>query len=256
MMERDMGVLLVDMGNSRIKWAAARGGALGAVHSVAHEGDLRPFLDHPAWRDAVLPGRLVVVSVLGAELNAVLVHWVQQHWQLPVEFMVARREGWGIRSRYHQPQQLGADRWAALVAARAMCGGACCICDCGTALTLDVLGADGSHRGGLIMPGLQMMRHALGRGTDAIGVMAEAELDTLPLFAANTRDAVLGGTLYNMVAVIERFAQDVRHALGEEPQQVISGGDSGQLLPLLRGGVRHEPHLVLQGALIMAGQNS
>ncbi len=256
MIEQDMSVLLVDMGNSRIKWTVAKGGVMGTVHSVAHEGDLQPFFDHPAWRDAGLPGRLLVVSVLGAELNAVLARWVRQHWQLPVEFVVARREGWGVHNPYHEPQQLGADRWAALVAARAMCEGACCICDCGTALTLDALSADGSHRGGLIMPGLRMMRHALGRGTGAIRVMPAAELDVLPLFATNTHDAVLGGTLYNMVAVIERFVQDARHALGGEALLLISGGDAARLLPLLRFGVRHEPHLVLQGALIMAERDS
>jgi len=250
-----MSVVLVDMGNSRIKWASAENGVLGVVHNVAHQGDLHRFLDHPAWLGAGRPERLLAVSVLGAEMNSVLAQWVWQQWQLPVEFMVARREGWGVRNRYRQPRQLGADRWAALVAARAICGGACCIYDCGTALTVDVLAADGGHRGGLIMPGLQMMRDALGRGTDAIQMVADEELSTVPLCAANTRDAVLAGTLYSMVAVIERFARDVRDILGEEPLQLLTGGDGGRLLPLLQGGFRHEAHLVLQGVLIMAGQN-
>ncbi len=250
-----MSIVLVDIGNSRIKWAAAEEGVLGVVHSVAHEGDVRLLLDHPAWRGLERPRRMLVVSVLGAEMNAVLAQWAQQQWQLAVEFMVARRQGWGVRNGYRQPHQLGADRWAALVAARAICGGACCIYDCGTALTVDVLAADGGHRGGLIMPGLKMMRDALGRGTDAIQMVTGEESSAVPLCAANTRDAVLAGTLYSMVAVIERFAREARDTLGEEPLQLLTGGDGGRLLPLLQGGFRYEAHLVLQGVLIMAGQN-
>ena len=247
-----MSLLLVDLGNSRVKWASAEALAAGEVRDLSHGGSLARLLAHGPWRQQEAPRRLLVVSVCNAEWNESLAAWALRHWGVSAEFLRPRGSGWGVRSAY-APGQLGADRWAALVAARAMEAGPCCVCDCGTALTLDVLDDAGRHRGGLIVPGLAMMRTALGKGThalDAVGAGGD-EVMVRP-DAVTTEEGILAGTLYALAAVVARFRDDMGARLGASPRLLLSGGDGRRLLPLLPGEVRYEAQLVLRGALIMA----
>ncbi len=129
-----------------------------------------------------------------------------------------------------------------------------CVIDCGTAITVDAVDADGQHQGGLIVPGLEMMRGALLKHTH--GVIYDMEADSsveADLLGRNTRGCVEGGTLYAVIAFIDRVVSDLRKELGGEMQCSITGGDAPRVLPLLRGEYRHEPHLVLQGLARLAG---
>jgi len=165
---------------------------------------------------------------------------------LEIKNVVAKSNAYGVRCAYENPAQLGADRWAALVAARHYGTGASCIIDCGTAMTVDVLTADGNHAGGIIIPGLGMMRDALYAGTDGVQEPA-AESPASGLLACDTAGAVEGGSLYAVVAFIDRVCADMEKELDEPMTCLLTGGDAPDILPLLNAEVEHEPTLVLQG---------
>jgi len=204
--------------------------------------------------DVVPPSRVIVCSVAGAPFEDALREFAGRHWDISPEFLRAQVEAAGVRNGYADPGRLGVDRWAALLAARDLGLGATCIVDCGTAITIDALGADGCHLGGLIVPGLGLGRQCLLAATRGVAASMGSEQDpvSIGVLARDTRNAVTGGTLYATVAFVDRIVQDVGAALGGRMARLITGGDADQLLPLLAGRYRHEPWLVLRGLAVVA----
>lgn len=247
-----MTILLVDAGNARIKWAVLAEGVLdNAGQTARSEADFPAFAEQH-WATLARPERVVVANVAGSTLGERLAGWVKQAWQLDAEFVVPQREACGVRNAYLDPQQLGVDRWTAMVAAHRYVKGAVCVVDCGTAITIDVLTADGGHQGGLIVPGLTLMRRALLANTQDISSKMGGETGAIAILARDTQGGVNGGTLYAVISVIDRVTADLAAELGGNMTRVITGGDAPALLPLLAGNYRHEPLLVLQGLAIVA----
>jgi type III pantothenate kinase len=153
----------------------------------------------------------------------------------------------GVLNGYEQPQQLGADRWAALIGARALHDGPALVVMSGTATTVDVLDADGCFRGGLILPGLEMMRGALAANTADLPAAAGG-FSELP---RNTFDAIASGALAATVGAIERMYRHV--AVSSDACCVISGGAAPALLPHLAIPLRVVDNLVLEGLARIAG---
>lgn len=243
-------ILLVDVGNSRLKWACAEGTRLVETGVAEHAGEgLAGCLEELA--KVKKPRRVVVSNVAGEASGAVLTGWTLGRWGLTPELVVARETLCGVRNAYTEPGRLGPDRWAALIGAWSRYRGAACVVDCGTAVTIDVLDGEGTHLGGLILPGIEMMRAALVAGTRGVRPVGEAEV---ALLARNTAGAVIGGTLYALVAAVDRIAEDVAAETGESPALVITGGDAKVLLPLLAGPWTHQPELVLQGLAVIAAE--
>ena len=158
----------------------------------------------------------------------------------------------GVTNGYVEPEALGADRWAAIVAAYQGSAKPVCVIDCGTAITLDVVDADGIHQGGLIAPGLDMMRRSLVTGTSAIGSLVVEARSASPLLARNTTDGVNNGTMRMAGALIDRVIEEAAADYGRDLQAVITGGDAGRLQPLLRCSPRYDRDLVLKGIAILA----
>jgi type III pantothenate kinase len=100
------------------------------------------------------------------------------------------------------------------------------------------------------MPGLGLMRDSLFEHTN-IKVNDEMEGD-VSLLARDTGDAIAGGTLYTMIAVIDRVVADVSAELAINITRVLTGGDAHKLLPLLSGEYSHVPDLVLRGLAVIA----
>ncbi|MHB8745449.1 MAG: type III pantothenate kinase [Gammaproteobacteria bacterium] len=245
--------LLVDIGNSRLKWVLINGADWAEQGVIAHH-DLPPeTLFTSIWAALPAPQRVVVANVAGKKFAAALRAWAKSTWSVEVEFVIARRKACGVTNAYVEPQRLGADRWAALIGAHRLSAGASCVIDCGSAVTIDALDARGQHLGGLIMPGLSMMREALLRNTDGIAKTArDMDAGKVALLARDTAGAVNGGTLYNLIAMIDRVNGDLAADLQVPLNRVICGGDAVQLLPLLSGDFHHEPDLVLHGMAIIA----
>lgn len=242
--------LLLDIGNTRIKWALAAG-AGGIVHSGAAVHAGRDFHEVLAGLAAAwpTPERVVACSVAGPAVAEALAAEARWRWDRPVQRVTAAAAGHGVSSAYADPATLGADRWVAMVAAHALWPGNVLVADCGTAVTVDVVSADGRHRGGLIMPGLALMRRSLAAATSGVGQHAEGEVVDL---AAGTADAVHSGTVLMLEAALARAADSARRDYGAPFTAVITGGDAAGLLARLPGEWHHEPHLVLKGLAIMA----
>jgi type III pantothenate kinase len=174
-----------------------------------------------------------------------------------VPLRVARTEanGSGVVNGYAEPAQMGVDRWLAMVAAWARHGSAVCIADAGTALTVDLVGADGRHAGGLILPGLALMRRALLDQTGGIAVSADMK---------SAHDSEAGALGRDTASCIREAARRASACVVEScvkalpgmavPRLVVTGGDAAALIAALGGRAEHRPCLVLEGlALRLCG---
>lgn len=241
--------LVVDSGNTRLKWARANGSELTERGDAIYpRTGVTQVLDE-GWSSLARPCRVLVCNVAGSAMAEALSSWAARHWRCPVAFVAARRAGWGVTNAYQDPASLGADRWAALIAAHRKFAPPVCIVDCGTAVTIDVLAAGGQHLGGLILPGLTLMRRALSRHTDAI---PEVSRGNLSLLARNTNDGVAAGTFYATVALVDRVIADAQAALEAVVTCVVCGGDATLFASHLAGSATCEPDLVLLGTAVMA----
>ncbi|MEO6696478.1 MAG: type III pantothenate kinase, partial [Gammaproteobacteria bacterium] len=223
--------LLLDAGNSRIKWGFLRQGIIEDTGSAAYsEYSLNDLV--AAWGTSHKPARLVVSNVRGEEFAASLTACTLNAWKLSPDFITSAKNGFGVTNAYHDAEKLGADRWAALIAAHHLYSGGVCIVDCGTAITIDTLTAEGNHLGGLIMPGLTMMRRALGNQTSALPTVPEQLISELTPITGDTREAITQGVHYAAVAAVERVRADLVSRF-EIQSWLITGGDAERLMPLL-----------------------
>jgi type III pantothenate kinase len=246
--------LLLDVGSTRLKWGVLGEESFTPGGSAVHRGRPPPEVLAECLGSVSPPGRIVAGCVAGNQFAEALRHYAESQWGTSPEFLHAQAEVAGVRNGYREPGRLGVDRWAALLATRDFAHGAACIVDCGTAITVDALGADGSHLGGLIVPGLELGRQCLLAATTGVAEAMDADQDpaSVGILARDTRNAVTGGALYATVAFVDRIVQDVGAALGGRMVRVLTGGDADRLLPLLAGRYRHEPWLVLRGLAVMA----
>jgi type III pantothenate kinase len=247
-------MLVADLGNTRLKWASVKDdGELSGHGAVEHATTGLAQALEGGWGRLRKPSRLVVANVAGATAAGVLTGWAVGRWGVTPEVVVAREAAAGVRNAYPEPERLGADRWAALVGAWALCRGAACVVDCGSAVTADALSAEGDHLGGLILPGLALMRRSLLEGTAGVRPVGEADV---ALLARNTAGAVAAGTLYALVAAIDRIATDLTAELGGRMETILTGGDAARLLPLLGRRWSHVPDLVLRGLAVLADEGA
>jgi type III pantothenate kinase len=247
-------ILLLDAGNSRLKWATLVNGCLARGGAIAYDKDRLQLLMENTWRDIPDPDRILVANVLGDDFIDELEHLVKMKWGITVEYASSSHAAFGVINAYPDPDRLGVDRWATFIAARHEYSGALCIVDCGTALTLDFIAADGQHQGGLIIPGFSMMQTALLEGTAGIGDKITSSRDHgRSILPDDTAGAVHGGALYACIALIDRVVDDVSLIMDNELISIITGGDAAVLIPLLRKSYIHEPDLVLKGLAVMAG---
>lgn len=239
---------LFDLGNSRLKFAPlAADGSIGPVTAIAHDG--APFAND-AWRRLPEhPGVAHVASVAAPALREALLDALRARGATPV---LAATEAAcdGVRIAYPQPSQLGVDRFLGLLAAHAR-GGAWLVVGVGTALTLDLLDADGRHRGGRIAPSPMLMREAL----QARAAQLPASGGDYRAFADDTLDALASGCVGAALALIERSQEEAARLQGSDPGLLLHGGGSDALLPHLAAAA-HAPALVLEGLARWAYANN
>jgi len=241
-------VLVFDLGNSRWKWALAGNGLRAPGRAQDYGDDFARRLD-AALATMPRPDRAAAVAVASGAQRATLHAWLAQRWNLALDLFTPEAQGHGVTNGYREPARLGADRWAALVAARARARGPACVVDAGTAVTIDALDTDGVFRGGVILPGLMLQRAALLQGTSGIAESEGQERDPL---ARSTADAVSAGTLLGLAGAVDRVLDEQALLLGTPPTVFVSGGDAPRLLPLLRHAAIEAPDLVLEGVARMA----
>src|SRR3954469_14729543 len=150
-------VLAIDCGNSLMKWGLHRDGAWIKRDGVPLGAIVRL---EPQWRDLGPVDRIVVSNVAGHAVG-IEIDRLSARWTIEPIRVVPGRSQCGVVNGYERPERLGADRWAALIGARALEPGACLVVDAGTATTVDMLSAEGTFTGGAILPGVSLMKRAL-----------------------------------------------------------------------------------------------
>jgi len=248
-----MDMLLVDVGNTRIKWARLRGNRLARGKAAVHSG-WRPtdYARHllPAARGI---NGMIVASVAGARLNRAL-RSAARRARIATWFVTVPRRAGGVTVGYAEPWRLGVDRFAALVGAHALFTGVpLCVVGVGTALTIDLLDAGGRHRGGVIVPAPDLMVHTLLSQTHGIRRRAHGGAVRAPgLFGRSTRDGIELGARYAAAALIDRAVEEGSSTLGREPLVLLTGGGAATLRTLLRSRCVGVPDLVLKGLAVLA----
>lgn len=246
-------ILLVDIGNTRLKWALLADGKLGLQHALAYRPEsLSAELDL-AWSALTPPRAIYLVSVAASAITQGVLAWAGRQWGCRVVQLQSTGRNGGVVNGYTRPELLGVDRWMAMIGAYRLVGSALCVIDCGTALTCDAIDSYGNHLGGVIAPGQEMMRRALLHSTAGIAV-AEAAAPATD-WGQDTTGCVVAGTVQATVGLIERMVKKLQSQLGGPVKAVLTGGDAEKLLPQLSLPYRYEADLVLQGiACVVADQ--
>ncbi|WP_347261630.1 type III pantothenate kinase [Rudaea sp.] len=244
--------LLIDLGNSRLKWALWDGAQLQRGATLTHarsdgesaDGNAAAVDFSALWKDLPAVNAIWVASVAASALEQALTRSLNAHFAVPVRYARSPATACGVRNAYSAPARLGIDRFLGMVAAHRETAAPAVVASCGTALALDAVGSDGRHLGGLIAPAPALMRQALLENTARLGELTPAPIAD---FADTTAAAVESGTWLAAVALVERFARRAQAAFGMTPALILCGGGARRLAPLLELEHRHEADLVLRG---------
>lgn len=234
-------IVCIDCGNSRLKWGVHDGRAWLEQGVLEHCEVDQLVLLCQRWPR---PRRLMLANVAGPAMGEAIAQALAP-WSAMLCTVKSTAQGGGVTNFYNNPQQLGVDRWCALVAARNLGKLPCLVVMAGTATTIDSLDANGFFLGGLILPGVELMQRALAKGTAGLP-LAAGQYSALP---QATDDAIVSGCIEAQIGAIERaFAR----LAGDHGYCLLSGGDAGRL--------RHHlviPHVLkhnlpLEGLLCLA----
>jgi type III pantothenate kinase len=245
--------LLVDIGNTRVKWAILRGAKQSRMQAAAHENSglaLRALVR----RAPRAVGRVIVVSVVDEALSRVLDAAARRRFGVTPEYIASARRAHGVTNGYRDIWRLGADRWVSSVGAHALAHGrTAVIANVGTALTIDVVTAGGRHRGGAIVPGPRTMVASLLNGTHGIRRRASQDRPTAhSLFATDTASALAAGSVFAAAAFIDRAVLEAQRRFGGRPLLMLTGGAAPELQRYLQSPAKLLPDLVLRGLAVFA----
>jgi type III pantothenate kinase len=240
-------ILLVDVGNTRVKWATLANGQQSPQRAAAYA-----LWSATDWQRELFGGarieHVVATTVAGSDSRVVLEAAARQAGATSVTFVASSAAMAGVRNAYPDPGLLGVDRWVAVIGAYHLAHGACCVVDVGTAATLDTVDATGQHLGGFIVPGPQMMVRSLHAGTSNLAAFTAASpVGGAELFADNTRDAIERGCRIAVAALVDRTCAELAQRTRSVPRLFCTGGGAGEVLPYVRTDCETVPDLVLRG---------
>jgi type III pantothenate kinase len=241
-------MLLVDIGNSRVKWAACDSqGRLEPQQAAEYQR-----WTAADWRKALFAGhdcdRVIAACVAGDDRRRLLEDAARASGVPEVTFAATSAAAGGVRNAYAQPELLGVDRWLALIGAWNLHRRACCIVDVGTATTVDVVDDSGQHLGGFIVPGPRLMVEALHTGTSDLAAFTAASAQgAAALWADNTRDAIERGCCLALAALVDRSAAQLAGRVGHAPALLGTGGALDLVQPYVLSDIEPVPELVLRG---------
>ena len=248
-----MSFMAIDIGNTRLKWALYAAPHPGAT-LLRHGAVFLETIDSLAeaeWAGLEAPhsmlGCVVAGDAVRRRVEEQLELWdIEPHWVVP-----SRHEA-GVTNGYDHPNRLGADRWVALVGARARAldGGTprpAMVVMVGTAVTVDALDTEGRFLGGLILPGFGLMQAALEMGTAGLKVPTGEVVD----FPTNTSDALMSGGANAIAGALERQARKLHARTGQAPLMLIGGGAASKLVPITDLPFETVDSLIFDGLLVM-----
>ena len=244
-----MSFLLLDAGNTRVKWAFAEGADLARTGAVAHVDAGWDERLADAWRGVAAPRSIWLANVAtGAVLATLRERLATSFPGVPTHVVASAAVLGGVHSGYDEPLRLGVDRLLALAGAHAAGLAPAIVVGVGTATTIDALLADGRHRGGLILPSADAMRTAVVAGTQ----VRPAHAGEVHAFARSTEDALASGAWIALAATVERSATTLAREVGVTPMIVLHGGGAALLARILECKALVREHLVLEGLAAVA----
>ncbi len=252
MTEQHAMILLVDIGNTRIKWAVQSPLGLSLQQAAPHAGWSVGDVHQRIGAQISRPERIVVSNVAGPRLAALLTEAANDAWGIQPTFVHSTASACGVHNAYKEPDKLGVDRWLGSIAAHQMESGPVCVVSIGTAMTIDAIDASGQHLGGLIVPGPDLMNRCLLIATSDIAARSGEPQASGYTFAADTASAVRQGTRHALAALIDRSVEWLRLEACQQPTVILTGGASEQIEPFLGFAHKSIPDLVLRGLAIVA----
>ncbi len=241
--------LLLDLGNTRLKWALQDEAAAWIAHGALDWQESAHDKLVEAWAGLPRATQAAAASVVDDAREHRVAEVVQQVFGCTLHWLRTPASACGVRNAYAEPQRLGVDRFLAMVAAHAAHRTPCVLVSAGTALALDALAHDGRHLGGLIAPGVRLMQQSLLGATALVRPQRPGNILEL---ADNTADAVTSGCWQAAAALIERFHTHMLPRLGGAAVLILDGGDAQQLAPMLSIPVQLGKDGVLHGLALWA----
>jgi len=235
--------LLVDAGNSALKWALFDAKHLYGPGYVRYDEAELDVLLAEHWAQLPLPAAVWLASVAPPTVLEGVAAWSRSQWSLQVRAVCAEAAAFGIHNGYSEAAKLGVDRWLALLGAATRCPAPFCVVDCGTAITLDAVDSTGTHLGGFILPGLAMSRAALLSGTGIPGVGTVRDVED---FGSSTAAAIDLGARRSVAGLVE-YAVDRLAAGADTVNVLLTGSARRDIAELLPFAAIDAPHLVLEG---------
>ncbi|MEM6484095.1 MAG: type III pantothenate kinase [Pseudomonadota bacterium] len=237
-------LLLIDAGNTLCKWFSVS--ADGCVERGSDS-----YLDLvQRWSGACGLSGIVCSSVLPPEQDQEL-NRLADKLRVPIWFAQSQSSLGGLQNSYAEPSRLGVDRWLAMLAAWHRCGRALCVVDAGTTMTIDIVDRRGCHRGGYIIPGIQMMRDSLFANTGRVRDSQELAENLSP--GVSTKEAVSRGLQLAHVGALMHVLS--REAPGGDLSLFASGGTVAETIALCGVDACYAADLVLEGLVVSAGLN-
>lgn len=234
-------ILDIDAGNTRVKWRVVDGARVVACGDQLTES-LRQGVSLKIDSQFDIE-RIRLSCVAGDEIVEKLKNQIKERYATEIEFAEVTKRAGLIACGYRDYKQLGVDRWLALLAAYAKNPDGIIVVDAGSAVTIDIIGANGEHLGGYIVPGLGLMHSALWQGTDGVKVQVKS-VAGMDCPGQSTDESVDKGCLLSLVAMIELLAGKYKAKL------IVTGGDAELLRDALSLEAELNPNLVLEGLAI------
>jgi type III pantothenate kinase len=251
--------LLIDAGNSRVKWRLLKAGRAGRVQAMAWSEANAARVARRIMRSGGAAARTMVCSVVSVSRERALRSAARAARLPPPLFIRSARRAAGVRNGYLDTWRLGADRWVAMIGARALLPArALCIVDIGTAMTIDLVDAAGRHRGGLLVPGPTLMVEALLQHTAGIRRRAgrQARTASRAVFAHSTQGGLQSGSELAAAALIEYALREAAALLGRRPRLLLAGGGAARIASRLKAKAIRVDDLVLRGLGVLAAGQS
>ena len=253
-------LLVVDAGNTQTHLGTFRGGQL--VHNWRFATVRESTADELG---AVLRNLLALRGVSLENLDAAIVSSTVPQLRPEWTAMAARYLGCemqvvgpglktGMPIRYDNPREIGPDRLVNAVAGYAKVGGPCVVVDFGTAVTYDVVSADGEYLGGIIFPGVEISMEAL---TERAAALPKIELGTpRALIGKTTIDAIRSGVVYGFAAMVDGILGRLRAELGEDMRTLATGGLASAIVPFCEAIDDVDDELTLTGLRLIWERNA
>jgi type III pantothenate kinase len=254
-----MSLLLVDIGNTRIKWAPFDGQRMGVPQAATYSAwEVEDFERQLLRTPEGLTGMLVASVAAPEHIQALTEASRRAGLRAPTLVTTTKQAG-GITVGYVDPWRLGVDGFVAAIGAHHIFPDkALCVIGVGTAMTVDLIDTRGRHRGGAIIPAPGLMVDTLMHRTSGIRRRAKggAPGRTVGLFGRSTRAGIVQGSRYAAAATIERAIEEASKRLKEVPLAVLTGGGAQDVRRLVRRPARFVTDLVLRGLAVLAKQHA